>query len=638
MSERIRTHWVMDYETMINCFAAVFENYKTEETKVFIIHTLQNDLPEFIKFLEENKKLKEWHVSFNGLAFDAQITEFILRGKKKLLTWPVEEVTTAIYAKAQEIIGKQDIGQFQDFAEYQLSIEQVDVFKLNHWDNPAKRSSLKWIQYSMDWDNIQEMPIHHGTRIHTRAELDIIVDYCKNDVKSTKRIMNLSKEQISLRNALTNEYNIQLFSASEPRISKELFMHFLSKETGIQKKDLRQLRTNRTVITVKDLILPYTKFSTPVLQDLLDNFKMVAINPNVTKNGFKYSIKSNGVKIDFGLGGVHGARNSGVYTADKGKIIMTSDVTSYYPNLAIRNGWSPAHLPQKDFCNLYEWFFEERKKIPKSDPRNYVYKIILNSTYGLSNDKNSFLYDPLFTMQITINGQLSLVMLYEMITTRIPNCTPLMLNTDGLEIIIPEEYKEDYLKICAEWEAITQLQLEHDEYSKLILADVNNYIAINKAGKYKCKGRFEFENLALHKNKSFLIVPMAVFNYFVNDVSPERFLLENKNILDYCAGVKIKGDWEFQQTCLRNKTIEKTVLQKTIRYYIAEKGCKILKVNKSDGREIQLESGKWMQQDFSLIQKKSWEEYGVDESYYLDKIYREIHSVSPPVSNQLQLF
>jgi hypothetical protein len=167
---------------------------------------------------------------------------------------------------------------------------------------------------------------------------------------------------------------------------------------------------------------------------------------------------------------------------------------------------------------------------------------------------------------------------------------------------------------------------------------VNNYIAINKAGKYKCKGRFEFENLALHKNKSFLIVPMAVFNYFVNNVPPERFLLENRNILDYCAGVKIKGDWEFQQTCLRNKTIEKTVLQKTIRYYIAEKGCKILKVNKSDGREIQLESGKWMQQDFSLIQKKNWEEYGVDESYYLDKIYREIHSVSPPVNNQLQLF
>jgi DNA polymerase elongation subunit (family B) len=79
---------------------------------------------------------------------------------------------------------------------------------------------------------------------------------------------------------------------------------------------------------------------------------------------------------------------------------MTSDVVSYYPNLAIRNGWSPAHLPKAEFCELYEWFFNERKKISKKDVRNYVYKIILNSTYGLSNDANSFLYDPEFTMRI----------------------------------------------------------------------------------------------------------------------------------------------------------------------------------------------------------------------------------------------
>ena len=81
-------------------------------------------------------------------------------------------------------------------------------------------------------------------------------------------------------------------------------------------------------------------------------------------------------------------------------IIMSSDVVSFYPNLGIRNKWAPAHLPQETFCQLYEWFFEERKKIPKKDPKNYVYKIILNSTYGLSNDENSFLYDPEFTMRI----------------------------------------------------------------------------------------------------------------------------------------------------------------------------------------------------------------------------------------------
>ncbi len=99
---------------------------------------------------------------------------------------------------------------------------------------------------------------------------------------------------------------------------------------------------------------------------------------------------------------------------------------------------------------LDEWFFEERKKIPKKDPKNYVYKIILNSTYGLSNDENSFLYDPEFTMRITINGQLSLTMLYEMICEEIPNALPLMQNTDGLETMIPKQYEDKYMEIANE--------------------------------------------------------------------------------------------------------------------------------------------------------------------------------------------
>jgi hypothetical protein len=40
-------------------------------------------------------------------------------------------------------------------------------------------------------------------------------------------------------------------------------------------------------------------------------------------------------------------------------------------------------------------------------------------------------------MRITINGQLSLMMLYEMLAEVIPDCQPLMQNTDGLEMLIP---------------------------------------------------------------------------------------------------------------------------------------------------------------------------------------------------------
>ena len=170
-------HYIMDYETLSNCFVAVFTHYKSDETKVFVVHELQNDYNEFIEFLNKNKNDKEWHISYNGLAFDAQVTHYILKNHKTLKNLSAEDTAKNIYAYAQECINKGYNQQWQDYAPWQMKIGQIDVFKLNHWDNPAKRSSLKWIQYSMDWDNILDMPIHHETEITTKKELKTIIEY-----------------------------------------------------------------------------------------------------------------------------------------------------------------------------------------------------------------------------------------------------------------------------------------------------------------------------------------------------------------------------------------------------------------------------------------------------------------------------
>jgi hypothetical protein len=626
----------MDYETLSNCFIGVFEGIKSEDQEIFVVHESRNDIRELVEFLDRNIYYEEWHVSFNGLGFDSQITESIIRNKEWLIEQSPEKIAKFIYGKAQDVIYKQNNGEFLEYSPRDLSIRQLDVFKLNHWDNNAKRSSLKWIQYTMDWTNIIDMPIRHTEHI-VEEQIPEIIRYCINDVKSTKQIMNLSKSQIELRRTLTEEYGIDLYSASEPRISKELFLLFLSQKTGIKKWDLKQMRTHRARITVKNIILPYIEFKTATFQNLLKKFQEVVIYPGETKGGFKYSVQYKGVKTDYGLGGIHGARSTKVYESNEDMVIMTSDVTSFYPNLAIRNKWAPAHLEQDDFCDLYEWFFEERKKIPKKDPKNYVYKIILNSTYGLSNDENSFLYDPEFTMRITINGQLSLSMLYEMICEEIPNAVPLMQNTDGLETLIPREYVDKYMDICKRWEDITQLQLEHDTYSKIILGDVNNYIAITEDGKSKCKGRFEYDNLALHKNKSFLIIPKAIHAYFVDGIKPEDFLAQNQNIFDYCGGVKIKGDWSFYEHHIINGEYEVKPLQHTIRYFVSKSGSKIIKKNNTDGREIQVEAGKWMQTTLINYTEKEFSEYDINYDYYLENIYKEIRNLEPIIT-QLKLF
>ena len=627
-----KNHWVMDFETLSNCFVACFIHYKTDETKIFVVHTLKNDIKSLLMFLDDNINNNEWHISFNGLAFDSQITHYIIDNKAKFLNLTGDEIAKLIYTYAQKLINNQNKKVFSDYPSWKMKIKQIDLFKLNHWDNMAKLSSLKWIQYSMDWKNVLEMPIHHNTEITTLEEIVMIIEYCLNDVESTKEIMKLSKEQIALRQNLTKEYDIDLYSASEPRISKELFSYFLTKKLNIDKKELRELRTFRNEIVIKDCILPQIQFETDTFKSVLDYFNSKVIVE--TKGSLDYKLSYKGVDTYYGLGGLHGAKDPGVYKAEPGYTIMTSDVTSYYPNLAIKNGFSPAHLPAKEFLEQYEWFFEERKLIPKSDPKNYVYKIILNSTYGLSNDANSFLYDSFFTMCITVNGQLWLSKLYEMLCLAIPEAVPLMQNTDGLEMIIPESKKELYLETCKKWESMTNLQLEHDEYSKMILKDVNNYIAVYKNGKTKCKGLFEFNNLALHKNKSFLVIPKAIYEFYVNGVKPEDYLSKNTNIYDYCGAVKAKGDWNFKikeivQNDNNESVIKDTKLQKLNRYYISKTGHKIIKYN-PDGREIQTEAGKWRQtlcNNMGTIDSNI-NNLDINYDYYLERIYKELETIS----------
>ena len=659
-------HWVMDYETLSNCFVGVFQHYKTKEQKVFVIHDLRDDFDKLLLFLRRNRDNKEWHISFNGLGFDAQITHYILDNQHNWMIHSACEIASDIYKFAQECINKTRSNNFLPYAEWHMKVQQIDLYKLNHWDNVAKKSSLKWIQFSMDWDNLLDMPIHHTTEIKTQEELDLIIEYCINDVESTKEIYNRSTSQIKLRKNLSKQYGINLFSASEPRISKEIFMFYMAKRMNMSKLDFKKLRTERNHIICKDIILPYIKFNTPDLNNLLDLLKHSKFDANNLKGQFNYNIKYKNVKTHFGLGGVHGANESGIYESDEDYVIMSSDVVSFYPNLVIKNKWSAAHFPKEIFCPQYEWFFKERQKIPKSNPMNYVYKIILNSTFGLSNDYTSFFYDPELFMRITINGQLTLMMLYESIMENIPDVISIMQNTDGIEIKIPRSEQDKYLELCKQWEDLTNLKLEHTTYSKVIVGDVNNYIAIsdyqevdiNKwrqvkesnphylfkvaGAKFmyapiKLVGRFNFHNLALHKNKSKLVVAKGVYEYFINNVLPEDYLDMNTNILDYCIAQKSRGDWVQTKRKVIDGKVTDIELQKTNRYYISEKGDKIVKVNKFDGREIQLESGRWKQMLFNKIKINKWNEYYIDKNYYLQCIESEINNIIIS-KNQMTLF
>jgi hypothetical protein len=655
-----KRQWVIDYETIVNCTIVCIEDYGSNERGEFIINRHVNHMPELIQFLEECVASNSWHFGFNNIHFDGQITQFIYQNRHLFRTMTnTDDITNKIYDFAQDVIQKSRNNERPVYPEWKQNIRQLDIFKLNHWDNKAKSASLKWIQYTMDWKNVEEMPHPHYQPVLDDDTLFKLVDYCRNDVASTKAIINYKdkkgkfpmKEGIMLRKELSEKYDLNLYSASEPKISKEVFLHLLSEQTRIDKRTLRDSRTHRTHVRIADVILPYVKFETPEFQKIHDWFKeqVVEIDEEVSADereiaGPKFVMHHAGVKTVFGLGGIHGCTTSGIYRKGNGRIIKSADVTSFYPNLAIRNKWSPAHLNKEMFCNLYEWMFEERKKYAKGTALNYLYKIILNATYGLSKERNSFLYDPELTFKITVNGQLLLAMLYEQVMIQIPDAIPLMQNTDGLEFSIPMEFEEKFNNICKDWETMTNLELEFEEYKKLIIGDVNNYIGEFISGKTKCKGRFEYEDLALHKNKSFAVIPKAIYEYFINGVDPEEYLESNNHIFDYCGGVKVKGAWELRARYVIKGEYKDEPLQKMMRYYISTKGMKLYKVH-PDGRAMQIESGKWLTTGFNNAQgheTRSFESFDIDKSYYLEKIKQEIAKIESSDTTiqplQFQLF
>ena len=88
--------------------------------------------------------------------------------------------------------------------------------------------------------------------------------------------------------------------------------------------------------------------------------------------------------------------------------------------------------------------------------------------------------------------------------------------------------------------------------------------------------------------------------------------------------------------CIIDREYSNIPIQKINRYYISNSGCKIVKKHK-DGREIQVEAGHWVQTLYNLHVEKPWEQYDINEKYYLDAIYQEIANICP-VKNQLELF
>jgi len=453
-------------------------------------------------------------------------------------------------------------------------VPQLDMMKIHHFDNMAKMTSLKLLEFNMRMDDIIELP-YKPDHVLTLAESREVLTYNWHDVKATRLLGEKSRNAIAFRDKLTEKYGRNFTNHNDTKIGKDYFVMRL-KEAGV--KTGKNIQSPRDMINVSDIIFPYVKFETPEFQNVLDQFRNTIITE--TKGALDIQVDFHGITYKFGTGGLHAATENRIYTSTDKLLVEMRDVTSYYPSMAIKNRLFPEHLSEV-FCDIYEDMFVQRTDT-KAEMKGLEYgcdehkelddvqgmlKLALNGTYGDSNNVHSPFYDPRFTMSITVNGQLLLCMLCEQLV-KVPGLEMLNVNTDGVGFIYPREYKSHIDAVCEWWEQTTMLNLETDEFTKFIQRDVNNYIGVQE-GSVKRKGAYEYK-VGLHQNHSALVVQKAVESYFMHDKDITEFIHNHDDVYDFFLRTKVPRSSHL--LCGDEQ------VQNVSRYYVSETGGALTKI------------------------------------------------------------
>lgn len=583
---------VGDIEVYPNLFIYVGHSLESEERYEYVLHSSDeiNTIGTFLDRMADGIAM----MGFNNTGYDYPVLHHMFSMYRNATP---AETCMGIYKYSNELIESNEKPWFK---ERDIRIPQFDLYLLHHFNNKAKACGLKHIEIAMRMDNVEDLPFSPGTFIE-EGDVKTVLDYCHHDVAATKLFAIASEKEIGLRKGLSSTYNLKLYDANDPKIGSEIILKFIAEKMGIPHWEIRKMRTYRNGgLDLNDIILPYVKFDTPEFSSVLDKFKNTIVRD--TKGDLRYQMMFRDVPYDYGTGGIHACTTSGSYHEDEQHMIYDIDVQSYYPNLAIRNKKAPLHLGDA-FCEVYETIFETRKTFAKGTPENYGLKIALNGVYGKSNDIYSYLYDPKFTMFITVNGQLLLSMLTEWVLTS-TDAVLLQANTDGITVRMPRNQYDTVQALMKKWEELTGLVLEDAHYKSMFIRDVNNYIAVTTDDKYKFKGAFEIDK-AWHKDQSHRIVAIAVARACIFGVDPSQTLLEHMTaehyddldvkthgIYDFCGSVRARGGAKYETESLNNGHHTIVPVQKTNRYFVSNDGIRLRKVlppdaNKKDVLELE---------------------------------------------------
>ncbi len=620
MQIRGKTVFVYDIEVFQNIFHCSAINTETKEIHKFEISPRKNQLSELISFFKQVNLPVSWNdnyttncsidsdkifCGYNNLHYDNPVINYIIEYEHVLAEKPVLVITNSIFNLSREITNSgENIEKWKRW-KYQVWFDSFDILTMLY--SNKLRVGLKEIQVTMQYKNVQEFVCDWSKPLPIE-DFDSMIDYNINDIESTSALLDRCKKDIDLRLAIEDEYGVKVLSKDGVNIGMKILTHKYLEKTGLTWWDIKDLRSPQAYIPLKDVILPFIKYDSPILKSVLDEMKTQVVSPG--RKGYEKNFVFGGLRYTVGVGGIHSKNDPEIIIPAEDEMLIDIDVASLYPSMLIEYGFYPKHLGP-EFLEVYSQIRSERIEAKHNGDKikDSTLKLALNGLSGNLQNEHNFCYSPFAVMQIRINGQLLLLMLAEKLVEL--GCRIVQANTDGLFVLLKKSVYDKVNIVCREWEQLTKLTLEEDRFEAMYQYAINDYIAVKegyakkkhefrdftavmdpKTGdhiKYgatnakgetyrnmdeirkdyiKTKGMFITEVL-LGKGLSPKIIPEAIIKYFVDGIPVEDTVKGCTDIKKFLMSEKTGKQWHVEYM---NQEI-----QRTNRFYASTDGAYLWK-------------------------------------------------------------
>lgn len=556
---------IFDVECYRNFFMIAFMDYETGKVTVVEESPGSQINKEKLRWIAEHYRL----IGFNSWGYDEPMLWASITG-----LWPIQ-----LKNLSDSLILQDRFGPSQAEKEWSFKIGMMDSIDLfNVAPDPSPFMSLKHYGGRMNAPRLQDLPFHPDQDL-TAEQAMIIRHYCFDDLVITAFLFSKLQEEITLREAMGLEYGADLRSRSDAQIAERVIVESIQSSTGLPV--YRPKREPGRKFSYQ--IPPFIQFHTPLMQGVLDVVRESWFEldkggrPMMPEHIGKLRIKIGSSVYNLGMGGLHSQEKQVTHNTTDEHVLIDRDVESYYPRIILNQELFPAHIGP-EFLETYTSIVDRRVAAKgeiavykTSDPARSKaakrvsdsLKICINGSFGKLGSPYSKLYSPELMLQVTLTGQLSLLMLIEM--CEYCNIPVVSANTDGIVIKCPRDKEAHLLQIVEYWEKATDFKTEETRYRSLHSRDVNTYIAITEDGKFKAKGAYTCDLSRKNKNRESLMgnCKFEICNeaamLFLRDETPiEKTIRNCKDINKFVAIQKVN----------KGAVKDKVYLGKVIRWYM----------------------------------------------------------------------